>query len=108
MNIQDLIAAIQAASQTTGNITINFNMTAPTDDVVEDTFDTDFTVGDKVLVCHIRHDGERVHTMGTVTEFGADDNGLYTRVTGDNGKHYRTGMHYNEERLGSMIVRLED
>lgn len=116
-NLKSLMEAIKAATtSSTGvvNITINVGADVPlVDEAVEtttpDTPDTDFEVGDRVLVCHIRKDGTRVHTFGTVdTVLGYDDNGYYTRVTGDNGKHYRTGVVYNQERLGSMIVEVED
>lgn len=105
MNINDLIKLIQA-----GNITVNVSVTA-TSPVVEETaeeVDTDFDLDDRVLVCHIRKDGERVHTVGTVIEVaGKDDVGYYTRVLGDNGKHYRAGLKYNEERLGTVIYELD-
>ena len=119
-NIDDLIAQIKAAASVDGAVTVNININQPTvsapvvDDVVVDDVpvalpDTDFDIDDRVLVCHIRKDGTRVHTMGTVIEVqGADDKGFYTRVLGDNGKHYRTGLKYNEERLGSMIVMLDE
>ena len=119
-NIDDLIAQIKAAASVDGAVTVNININQPTvsapvvDDVVVDDApvalpDTDFDLDDRVLVCHIRRDGTRVHTMGTVIEVqGADDKGFYTRVLGDNGKHYRTGLKYNEERLGSMIVMLDE
>lgn len=119
-NIDDLIAQIKAAASVDGAVTVNININQPTvntpvvDDVVVDDApvalpDTDFDIDDRVLVCHIRKDGTRVHTMGTVIEVqGADDKGFYTRVLGDNGKHYRTGLKYNEERLGSMIVMLDE
>lgn len=119
-NIDDLIAQIKAAASVDGQVTVNININQPTvstpvvDDVVVDDApvalpDTDFDIDDRVLVCHIRKDGTRVHTMGTVIEVqGADDKGFYTRVLGDNGKHYRTGLKYNEERLGSMIVMLDE
>lgn len=119
-NIDDLIAQIKAAASVDGAVTVNININQPTvntpvvDDVVVDDEpvalpDTDFDIDDRVLVCHIRRDGTRVHTMGTVIEVqGADDKGFYTRVLGDNGKHYRTGLKYNEERLGSMIVMLDE
>ena len=119
-NIDDLIAQIKAATSVDGQVTVNININQPTvsapvvDDVVVDDApvalpDTDFDIDDRVLVCHIRKDGTRVHTMGTVIEVqGADDKGFYTRVLGDNGKHYRTGLTYNEERLGSMIVMLDE
>jgi Trk K+ transport system NAD-binding subunit len=105
MNINDLIKLIQA-----GNITVNVSVTA-TSPIVEETVeevDTDFDLDDRVLVCHIRKDGERVHTVGTVIEVaGKDDVGYYTRVEGDNGKHYRAGLKYNEERLGTVIYELD-
>lgn len=111
MTLQDLIASIQSAAN--GNVTLNINIQGGADlstDIVDDAddeLDTDFEVGDRVLVCHIRHDGTRVHTNGTVDSIGTDDKGPYVRVTGDNGKHYRCGLHYDEERLGSMIVTVE-
>lgn len=113
MNINDLIAQIQAAVQgTSGNVTVNINLNQPTVEapaVEDDTPCTDFDNGERVLVCHIRKSGQRVHTMGTVIEtLGHDDKGWYTRVLGDNGKHYRTGLTYNEERLGSMIIQLDE
>lgn len=110
MTLQDLIASIQAAAN--GNVTLNINIQGGADlstDIVDDDddLDSDFDIGDRVLVCHIRHDGTRVHTNGTVDSIGTDDKGPYVRVTGDNGKHYRCGLHYDEERLGSMIVTVE-
>lgn len=111
MTLQDLIASIQAAAN--GNVTLNINIQGGADlstdiiDDADDDLDSDFDIGDRVLVCHIRHDGTRVHTNGTVDSIGTDDKGPYVRVTGDNGKHYRCGLHYDEERLGSMIVTVE-
>ena len=104
MDINDLIKLIQA-----GNVTISVTASAPVPTIEEDDdVETDFTVGDEVLICHIRRDGERVHTMGTVIETcGHDDKGYYTRVLGDNGKHYRAGLKYNEERLGTVICTME-
>ena len=106
MNINDLIKLIQA-----GNVTVNVSVTATSpvvEETVEDTPETDFDLDDRVLVCHIRKDGERVHTIGTVIEVaGKDDVGYYTRVLGDNGKHYRAGLKYNEERLGTVIYELD-
>lgn len=113
MNIQDLIAQIQAAANgATGNVTINVNLNQPemvadvADDDTPDLPDTDFSIGDYVDVYHLRKDGVTVtHTTGTVIETqGCDDKGWYTRVEGDNGKHYKTGLHYNEARLGSFIA----
>lgn len=113
-NVKDLMDLIKAATKTsTGvvNITINVGADTPLVDIVEDTPtlpDTDFAVGDRVLVCHQRKDGTPVHTYGTVdTVLGADDYGYYTRVTGDNGKHYRAGLFYNQERKGTKIVIVE-
>lgn len=107
MNINDLIKLIQG-----DNKALNINVTVSVDpavaDVIADDVDTDFEEGDRVLVCHIRKDGERVHTVGTVIEAaGEDDRGYYTRVLGDNGKHYRAGLKYNEERLGTVIYELQ-
>ena len=115
MNILDFIKSLQDA--TSGNITVNINVNSIDDDIADvfedddgtpDTPDTDFSVGDRVLVCHIRKDGERVHTVGEVIEtLGHDDKGWYTRVLGSNGKHYRAGLTFNEERLGTIIYTLE-
>lgn len=113
-NVKDLMDLIKAATtSSTGvvNITINVGADTPlVDEGVETPTlpDTDFDIGDRVLVCHQRKDGTPVHTYGIVdTVLGYDDNGYYTRVTGDNGKHYRTGIVYNQERLGSKIVIVE-
>lgn len=115
MNILDFIKTLQ--DHTSGNVTININVgsvddditdTYDDDDVVEDTPDTDFSVGDTVLICHIRKNGERVHTVGTVIEtLGHDDKGWYTRLLGNNGNHYRAGLKFNEERLGTIIYTLD-
>lgn len=110
MNINDLIKLIQG-----DNKALNINVTVSVDPAVAsviaddvDDVDTDFEEGDRVLVCHIRKDGERVHTVGTVIEAaGEDDKGYYTRVLGDNGNHYRAGLKYNEERLGTVIYELQ-
>lgn len=111
-NLQDLIAQIQAAANgASGNVTINVNINQPdmSDDVADDDTpdlpDTDFSVGDYVTVYHIRKDGVTVTTTGgTVIETcGHDDKGWYTRVEGDNGKHYKTGLKVLEARLGSFI-----
>lgn len=105
LNIKKLIADLQAAG--TGSVTININVN--NNDVVVDTPDTDFNVGDRVIVCHIKKDGTGTkHTYGTVTEVLQQDNkGWYTRVTGENGCHYRTGLKFDEERLGSKIISLD-
>lgn len=109
-NIQDLINQIQSAA-TSGNTVINIiNITDTPAPVVEDAdevveLDTDFAVGDVVMVCHTKKDGSgTIHPTGTVTEIDVDDKGPYVRVTGDNGKHYRCGLTMNEERLGSKII----
>lgn len=95
MDTKDLIKLIKSGA----NITVN---------VIVDAIDTDFTVGDRVLVCHRRKDGTPVHTFGDVTEIDTDDVGDYVRVTGDNGKHYKCGTHYNEVRKGTCIVMMDD
>lgn len=109
-NIQDLINQIQAAA-TSGNTVINIiNITDTSTPVVEDDvetveLDTDFNVGDEVMVCHTRKDGSgTIHPTGRVTDIDVDDKGPYVRVTGDNGKHYRCGLKMDEERLGSKII----
>ena len=110
MNINDLIKLIQG-----DNKALNINVTVSVDPAVADIIadevddvDTDFEEGERVLVCHIRKDGTRVHTVGTVIEAaGEDDRGYYTRVLGDNGNHYRAGLKYNEERLGTVIYELQ-
>ena len=108
-NLNDLINLIRGAA----NVTINVNISEGADPrcAEPDTSlpETDFDEGDRVLVCHVRKNGDRVHTVGTVIEAcGHDDKGWYTRVEGDNGKHYRAGLTYNEERLGTIIYELED
>ena len=103
-NINDLIRLVQSSN---GAININVTISAPAVEP-EPWPHTDFTVGDEVLVCHTRKDGTPVHTYGTVdTVLGKDDYGYYTRITGENGKHYKTGIVYNEERKGSRICLLE-
>lgn len=103
MTMSDLIAAIQGA-QGTVNVTINVTPQAPVQ--AEPLPATDFKVGDKVFVCHLKKDGSGTkHTFGVVDQVQQkDDKGYYTRVTGENGCHYRTGLLLNEERLGSKIV----
>lgn len=117
MNILDFIKTLQ--NNTTGNVTININVRDfdedvydydddDDDEVVAETPDTDFNIGDRVLICHIRKTGERVHTVGEVIEvLGHDDKGWYTRLLGSNGKHYRAGLKFNEERLGTIIYTLD-
>lgn len=105
-NIDDLIAKLQDK----GNITINVISVGATDDIVDLPDDTtpvsDFTVGDRVMVYHVRKDGTPVFTDGTVSSIDSDDKGDYVRVDGDNGKHYRCGLHIGEDRLGSSIIRM--
>lgn len=114
LNLEQLIQKL--TSNKSDNITVNIyvNNDVLVDDVDDtpdtpDVPDTDFNVDDRVLVCHIRKNGDRVHTVGTVIETcGYDDKGWYTRVLGDNGKHYRAGLKYNDERLGTIIYQLDD
>jgi hypothetical protein len=110
MNIQELIALLQGNvnSNSKINIDVTINNINTADTVADDLPDTDFDMDDEVLVCHIRKNGERVHTVGRVIEVcGQDDKGYYTRVEGANGKHYRAGLKYNEERLGTVIYQLD-
>lgn len=109
MDINDLIKLIQGDNKAL-NINVTVSVAPAVADVIDDVddVDTDFEEGDRVLVCHIRKDGTRVHTVGTVIEAaGEDDKGYYTRVAGDNGNHYRAGLKYNEERLGTVIYELQ-
>ena len=122
MDLQRLIAALQAASN--NNINVNITVTPAVSgesDAVEtselpDTDsqsssclpDTDFDIGDRVIICHTRQDGNTIHTAGEVIEIQQqDDKGYYTRVLGENGKYYRIGLHYNEARLGSKAIVLD-
>lgn len=117
LDIKKLVAAIQGASADKSvNITINV-MNTDGDVVVPATVedapvmpDTDFTVGQRVYICHIKKDGTGTkHTKGTVESIlNNDDKGWYTRIVGDNGCHYRTGLKLNEERLGSKVIALLD
>lgn len=106
LNIDELIAKLQATG-TTGGVTIN--VINVNDDVVtstDDTPDTDFAVGDRVMLCHVKKDGTGTkHTDGTVDSIGKDDFGPYVRVTGDNGKHYRCGLKMYDVRKGTQIIR---
>ena len=111
MDLQRLIAALQAASN--NNINVNITVTPAVSgepDAVKtpELPDTDFDIGDRVIICHTRHDGTTIHTAGEVIEIQQqDDKGYYTRVLGENGKHYRIGLHYNEARLGSKAIVLD-
>lgn len=115
MDLQRLIAALQAASN--NNINVNITVTPavetpelPDTDSQSSSYlpDTDFDIGDRVIICHTRQDGTTIHTAGEVIEIQQqDDKGYYTRVLGENGKHYRIGLHYNEARLGSKAIVLD-
>lgn len=106
MNIQELIALLQGNVNSDSNIHID--VTINNINTADELPETDFDMDDEVLVCHIRKNGERIHTVGRVIEVcGQDDKGYYTRVEGANGKHYRAGLKYNEERLGTVIYQLD-
>ena len=106
LNIDELIAKLQDK----GNITINVINVSAADDIADLPDDitpvSDFTVGDRVMVYHVRKDGTPVFTDGTVSSIGSDDKGDYVRVDGDNGKHYKCGLRIGEDRLGSSIIRM--
>lgn len=111
LNIQDLIQQIQGATAS-GGVVINIINTGtdfvqPVEDnvVAEETYDFDFGIDDEVFVHHVRKDGEEVFVDGKVIEVGHDDFGPYTRVLGDNGKHYKAGTTLGEERKGTRIIR---
>lgn len=106
LDLKKLISDIQSLAAADSNITININVGADVIDTIDERPATDFTVGDRVLICHIRKDGSGTkHTHGTVDAvLQQDEYGWYTRVTGDNGKHYRTGLVIDEERKGSKVV----
>lgn len=106
LNIDELIKKLQASDTGVTINVINVNGDAAVVDDVVDDIDTDFSVGDRVMVCHIKKDGTSKHTDGTVTEIDSDDYGDYVRVTGDNGCHYKCGTHMDEARKGSKIVRV--
>lgn len=106
-DIEALIKKLQ--DSTSGNVTVNIiNVTSNTTvDDDDDDFDTDFEIGMRVDVCHLKKDGSGTkHTTGTVDSFGTDDFGDYVRVTGDNGRHYRCGLKLDQERKGSKIFRI--
>lgn len=110
-DIDALIKKLQSstADKITVNI-INIGTDDDTDDnVATEKYDTDFEVGMRVGVCHIKKDGTGTkHTVGTVDSFGTDDTGDYVRVTGDNGNHYKCGLKLDQERLGSKIFVILD
>ena len=101
----------QLKADVNSNVTISITVTPA--DVAPVTApelpDTDFAIGDRVVICHQRHgEDSPIHTSGEVIEIQKkDDKGWYTRVLGDNGKHYRIGLHYDEVRLGSKAIVLE-
>lgn len=111
MDLQKLIKALQADAN--NNITINVTVSPAVADSVTppavEVPDTDFDIGDRVVICHQRRgEDSPIHTGGEVIEvLQKDDKGWYTRVLGDNGKHYRIGLHYDEPRLGSKAIVLE-
>lgn len=110
LDIDALIKKLQ--DSTSGSVTVNIiNVTSndaddfDTDDSRD--FITDFEIGMRVDVCHLKKDGSGTkHTTGTVDSFGKDDFGDYVRVTGDNGKHYKCGLKLDQERKGSKIFRI--
>ena len=106
-NIDDLIAKLQS-SDTAGKVVINV-INVNNDVVVDDdddVLDTDFQVGNRVMLCHVKKDGTGTkHTDGTVDSIDTDEFGPYVRVTGDNGKHYRCGLKMYEVRKGTQIIR---
>lgn len=107
-NISEILNAIR--NNTDGNTVININFygsdfTMDDEPVAEPLPDTDFEVGDRVVVCHTKKNGDTIHPTGEVIEtLGKDDKGWYTRVLGDNGKHYRTGLKMDEARFRSKII----
>lgn len=110
-DIDALIKKLQ--DSTTGNVTVNIINVTSNDTTVDDDTDasrdfiTDFEVGMRVDVCHLKKDGSGTkHTTGTVESFGTDEYGDYVRVTGDNGNHYRCGLKLDQERKGSKIFRI--
>lgn len=101
-DIEKLITALSGSKNVTINVFNNADAVTGNDDVVV-TPESDFTEGDAVWVCHIAKDGTTRHTKGIVDSIGEDERGPYVRVTGENDKHYKCGLHLNEERLGSKI-----
>jgi hypothetical protein len=106
LDINKLIADLKKAAGDSVTITVNV---VSSEAAAPEMPYTDFNVGDRVMVCHIKKDGTGTkHTWGTVTEVLQKDNkGWYTRVAGDNDCHYKTGLKYDEERLGSKIISLD-
>ena len=108
MDVKDLIKLIKAGATVNVNVAVDTDGNVDTDVDVKQPIDTDFELDERVLVCHRRKDGTPVHTWGTVIAIDTDDVGDYVRIEGDNGKHYKTGTHYNEVRKGTCIVEIED
>lgn len=106
LNIDELIAKLQSTGANVNINIINVGVDDTDVDDVDDTPASDFAVGDRVLVCHIKKDGSgSLHTDGIVSDIAQDDTGWYVRVYGDNGKHYRCGLHLDEVRKGTQIIR---
>lgn len=99
----DIKKLIKDLKKNGNNVVINIFESSSSSPVVLPA--TDFKVGDKVFVCHIAKDGNTKHTMGEVIEVQRkDEDGWYTRILGDNGKHYRTGLKVDEARKNSKVV----
>lgn len=106
LNIDELIAKLQSTGANVNINIINVGVDGTDVDDADDTPVSDFAIGDRVLVCHIKKDGSgSLHTDGTVSDIAQDDTGWYVRVDGDNGKHYRCGLHLDEVRKGTQIIR---
>ena len=100
----DIKKLIKDLKKDGNNVVINIFESSSSSPVVEAPA-TDFKVGDKVFVCHIAKDGNTKHTRGEVIEVQRkDEDGWYTRILGDNGKHYRTGLKVDEARKNSKVV----
>ena len=100
----DIKKLIKDLKKEGNNVVINIFESSSSSPVVEAPA-TDFKVGDKVFVCHIAKDGNTKHTRGEVIEVQRkDEDGWYTRILGDNGKHYRTGLKVDEARKNSKVV----
>ena len=74
LDIDALIAKLQSSDTSGKGVTINIiNVADPVtvDDDDEYTLDTDFAVGDRVMLCHVKKDGTGTkHTDGTVDSIG--------------------------------------
>ena len=102
MNIEELIRALQSCGNSNVTLNVTVNNTAQPEQPEQP--DTDFRVGDTVTVIHHRRNGETVTVDGEVIDINKDNVGWYVRVAGVNGNHYKAGLHYGEERLGTYIV----